>query len=164
MRQPYTVLGYWEDSGERHGQEIEAESAVHAEQLMAEQAEREGGQFRAAATLRGTHDVIDRYTGFIYPDDPRNEERADLQPAIDELFVTEYTVIGLVVSNRPGDEAWIGARAASDSSAMRWRFRPGSRKTSRPTTYASVARLADRVRRTGRTEGAGGVAPLLQPS
>lgn len=106
MTQPFTVFGYWQDSDERYGQEFDAESAAHAERLMADQAEREGGQFRAAATLRGAHEAIDRYTAFTDPDDPRNDERDDLEPAIEELLVTEYTVIGLVVSTKPDDKAW----------------------------------------------------------
>jgi hypothetical protein len=103
--QPYTVFGYWEDSGERFGEVFEAESAEHAERLMERRSQEEGGGFRAAATLRGRHDAADSYTAFVDPEDERNLERG-LEPAVDELELTEYTVLGLTLSTRRRDKDW----------------------------------------------------------
>ena len=103
--QPYTVFGYWADSDERFGEVFEADSADHAERLMRRRSADEGGGFRTAATLRGRHAAVDTYTAFTDPEDPRNAER-ELEPVIEELEITEYTVLGLVLSTRRRDEDW----------------------------------------------------------
>jgi hypothetical protein len=102
----YTTYGYWADTSERYGQTFVAASARHAEELMQEQAENEGGIFRAAGTLLGEHRAADTYTAFVDPDDARNTERGDLEPAFEELGLTGYTVLGVVVSTRRLDHGW----------------------------------------------------------
>ena len=101
----YTVFGYWQDSGERFGEVFEAVSPEQAERLMRRRSEDEGGGFRAAATLRGRHAAADTYTAFVDLEDPRNLERG-LEPAVDELELTEYTVLGLTLSTRRRDKDW----------------------------------------------------------
>jgi hypothetical protein len=132
---PYTVFGYWEDSDERFGEVFEASSAEHAERQMRHRSANEGGGFRAAATLRGRHAAADTYSAFTDPEDPRNLERG-LEPVIDELELTEYTVLGLTVSTRRRDKDWnartggqrvlfhelaLSARIAEDVAAARVR-------------------------------------------
>lgn len=102
----FSVYGWWQDSDERFGQTFVATNARHAEELMQDQARNEGGVFRAAGTLLGEHPTADTYTGFVDPDDARNVDREDLEPAFEELEMTEYTVLGLALSTRLLDHGW----------------------------------------------------------
>jgi hypothetical protein len=106
MNKAYTVVGWWVDSNERYVEAFDAPTARDAEEAMLEQARDEAGTFRIAGTLLGQIEAADTYTAFVDPDDPENEAREDLEPAVDELGMTEWTVLGLVTSTRHGDHDW----------------------------------------------------------
>lgn len=106
MRETYTVIGWWVDSNERYKAQFDAPTAREAERLMLRQAADEDGDFRIAATMLGVHESADRYTAFVDPDDPANEDHCDVRFVSEDDEVGEWTVIGLVTSTRRLDREW----------------------------------------------------------
>jgi hypothetical protein len=138
MLETYSVVGYWADSNERACEHTDATSARDAENRMLERALQEDGNFRIAGTLLGEHQVCDTYTAFVDPDDPANDDRTDLEPAIDELTVMEWTVFGLILGDdnfawneKTAGERYLGrqmalnARIAEDLAVAEVRDRGG---------------------------------------
>lgn len=106
MIETYTVIGYWADSNERYKAQFDAPTAREAERLMQRQAADEDGDFRIAATMLGTHESADRYTSFVDPDDPANEDDCEVRFVSEDDEVGEWTVIGIVLSTRRLDREW----------------------------------------------------------
>lgn len=134
----YSVIGYWVGSQERYVEFFDATSARDAENQMLALAREEDDVFRIAGTMLGEQYRDCKYTAFIDPDDPENDNREDLEVVVDELGVEEWTVFGLVVSTndaawneRTGGERYLGrqmglnARIAEDLARMDVRERPG---------------------------------------
>lgn len=96
----YSVIGDWD--GERYVEWFDSVSSDAAEDLMLMKASEEGGLFWVCAVLRGWAKAADTYAYYVDKDDPRHGERDDLRPATSELEITEWTVVGRVVSRRAG--------------------------------------------------------------
>lgn len=75
-----------------------------AERRMQRDAEAVNQAFRVAGVLHGAPECADRYTKYVDPADSRNLDDEGLIPDSDELQVTEWTVMGLLLD--PRDPAW----------------------------------------------------------
>lgn len=100
----WSVFGYWADSLERYGEVYYAPTPRAAEDLLQHDAAANGRRFHVAGVLSGQVPTVDRYTLFVDPRDPRNDQADALEMDSDELEVTTFSVLGLI--RQPGGGAW----------------------------------------------------------
>jgi hypothetical protein len=114
MTRPYTVLGFWAETRERWAGEYAATSPRAAEDMARMDALEAGGTLLVCRVIPGHPGTVDRYTAFVDPQDPRNEDRDDLEPDVPDLTAgdPEWTVFGIAVpaGGWPGKGAAGGER------------------------------------------------------
>ena len=97
--QAYTVFGFWAETRERYGQWFTATSPRAAEDMAQMTALEKGGTLLVCRVVAGEIPSADRYTAFVDPQDPRNDECDDLEPDVPDVTAVdpEWTVFGIAV-------------------------------------------------------------------
>jgi hypothetical protein len=112
--QDWTVFGFWAETRERSGEFYQATSARAAEDLAQMDALEKGGTLLVCRVVAGLVPAADRYTAFVDPADPRNDDCDNLEPDVPDLTAgdPEWTVFGIAVpaGRRPVDIARTGER------------------------------------------------------
>jgi hypothetical protein len=95
----WTVYGFWAETRERFGEFYRATSARAAEDMAQMTALEKGGTLLVCRVVAGEVPSADRYTAFVDPQDPRNEECDDLEPDVPDVTAgdPEWTVFGIAV-------------------------------------------------------------------
>ncbi len=100
----FSVFGYFPHNQERFGDRYTATSARAAEDLARMSAAEAGARFHVAGVLEGKVPTADGYTLYVDPRDVRNADAKNLTPDMNELEVTDWTVLGLVIDR--ADPEW----------------------------------------------------------
>lgn len=105
---PFTVFGYWAETSERWCDTFQAISARSAEDQAQLEAADLHGTLRVCRVAEGDLKAADKYTAYLDQNDPRNEDRDDLEPDMADVTLGTdpyWTVLGLAVPEgcQPGD-------------------------------------------------------------